>query len=64
VRGLDLARPLPSATVASLTDAFDTHHLLLFRAQQLSPARQVEIAELFGPAKLANGEPVSFVSNV
>jgi alpha-ketoglutarate-dependent 2,4-dichlorophenoxyacetate dioxygenase len=49
VSGLDLARPLDADVVALLRDAFQQHHLLLFRGQELTAEQQIAFSENFGP---------------
>jgi alpha-ketoglutarate-dependent 2,4-dichlorophenoxyacetate dioxygenase len=49
VLGLDLAQPLPEATVAELQDAMDQHGVLVFRGQHLNDDSQIAFARLFGP---------------
>ena len=49
VMGLDLAHPLPDATVADLQDAMDRHGVLVFRGQHLTDNSQIAFARLFGP---------------
>ena len=48
VLGLDLAAPLPEATVAKLQDAIDRQGLLVFRGQHLDDDSQIAFARLFG----------------
>lgn len=47
VRGIDIARPLPAATVAALRAALGEHGVLFFRDQQLSEAQHIAFAEQF-----------------
>ncbi len=49
VRGVDLSAPLAGATVFAILEAFRSHHVLLFRDQELDDERQLEVAEWFGP---------------
>lgn len=48
VTGLDLRRPLGSATRAAVYDAFVRHHVLAFRGQDLTKDEQVAFTEQFG----------------
>lgn len=48
VRGIDLAAPLSDAGFAAIDDAFNTHSLLLFRDQTLTPAQQVAFSQRWG----------------
>jgi taurine dioxygenase len=49
VRDLDLREPLTSSATDDLRRAYQTHHLLLFRDQELSGEQQVGAVRLFGP---------------
>ena len=49
VHGVDLAGPVDGDTIFAILDAFRRHHVLLLRDQELTPERQLEIAEWFGP---------------
>lgn len=49
VHGVDLAGELSGETVFAITEAFRRHHVLLFRGQDITSERQLEIAEWFGP---------------
>lgn len=49
VHGVDLARHVDGDTVFTILEAFRRHHVLVFRDQDLTPERQLEIAEWFGP---------------
>ncbi len=48
VVGLDVSVPLDAATLARLRDAFDEHHLLCFREQDLTSDQQVAFSSQFG----------------
>jgi taurine dioxygenase len=49
VLGVDLSVDPPGEVVYALLQAFAEHHVLLFRGQRLTPQRQLEVAEWFGP---------------
>jgi alpha-ketoglutarate-dependent 2,4-dichlorophenoxyacetate dioxygenase len=48
IGGIDLARPMTSATMASLWEASDAHAILVFRGQTLTDAQQIAFTENFG----------------
>ena len=48
VRDIDLSRDFPDAEIATLRDAFNTHGLLLFRDQDISPEAHVAFSRRFG----------------
>ncbi|MEM8903527.1 MAG: TauD/TfdA family dioxygenase [Actinomycetota bacterium] len=48
VRGLDLSADLDEATVGALRAAFNEHHVLFFRDQDLSPEDQLAFGRRFG----------------
>ncbi len=52
VRGVDLARGVDDATFDAVYAAFLEHKVLLFDAQDLPPARQVEFARRFGEVQV------------
>lgn len=52
VPGLELSRPLPADVAAELRGAFDTHLVLLFRDQQLSPEAHIAFSRYFGPLEI------------
>jgi taurine dioxygenase len=52
VRGLDLSRPLPPATVAALRTALGEHGVLFFRDQHLSEPQHIAFAEQFAPVNI------------
>ena len=56
IGGLDLARPLGDAVVAEVRQALNTHHVLFFRDQDLTPERQAAFARQFG--EVTEGHPV------
>ena len=64
VRGADLHEPLDPDTVATLRRAFDEHHLLLFRAQEITGADQVRVCRHFGPIAPERSGEYGFISNV
>jgi taurine dioxygenase len=48
--GVDLQNAVSPSVTAALRDAFDAHHLLVFRnCGQITPVRHIEIASWFGP---------------
>lgn len=49
VRGVDLREPLALETTRALEHALLAHHVLFFRARELSPAEQIAFARNFGP---------------
>lgn len=49
VRGVDLAHDQPGPVVFAILQAFADHQLLVFRGQELSRERQMEVSEWFGP---------------
>jgi taurine dioxygenase len=57
---LDLSAPLSSELIEALRTAYDKHHLLVFRNQDLSLERQRAFMAHFGPVNLRDLE---FVSN-
>jgi taurine dioxygenase len=48
VRGVDLTRPVDTATQAVIRKAFEDHVVLVFRGQDLSEADQLRAGEIFG----------------
>jgi taurine dioxygenase len=56
IHGLDLARPLSPGQVDGVRQALNTHHVVFFRDQELSPAGQAEFARQFG--EVTEGHPV------
>ena len=48
IAGVDLSRPLAEATAQEIRAALFEHLVIFFRDQPLTPARQVEVARLFG----------------
>ena len=53
IHGVDLAGELPDGLIAEIRRAWMEHLVVFFRDQELSPARQVEVAQRFG-------EPVEY----
>lgn len=49
VTGVDLARPLGPRAFAEIKWAYDTHALLFFRGQRLTPEQQIAFSKRFGP---------------
>ncbi len=66
VRGVDLGRPLAEASLGEIRAAWDTHHLLLFRNQDLTPEQQIRFIRHFGEplVETLDASPFSYVSNV
>ena len=52
VVGLDVSRPLDAATIATLRQAFQDHHLLCFRDQHLSDEQLTAFSVQFGPLEI------------
>lgn len=48
VSGVDLATDLDDATIAAIRSAFNEHHVLFFRDQDLSPEAQIAFGRRFG----------------
>jgi taurine dioxygenase len=49
VIGLDLSKPLDSATFAEVSDLFNQHAIMLFRDQDLTEDQHVALSRRFGP---------------
>jgi len=49
VSGVDLTRPLDSATFAAIAAAFDEYSVLVFHGQALTDQQQMAFSERFGP---------------
>jgi len=56
IGGLDLSRPLGPSVVADVRRALNTHHVIFFRDQELTPAQQADFARQFG--QVTEGHPV------
>jgi taurine dioxygenase len=56
VHGLDVAADLDEPTIAAIRDALNTHHVIFFRDQHLTPERQEAFAARFG--EVTEGHPV------
>jgi alpha-ketoglutarate-dependent sulfate ester dioxygenase len=56
IHGVDLSRPLGEAGVAAVRQALNTHHVVFFRDQELSPDQQAAFAAQFGV--VTEGHPV------
>jgi alpha-ketoglutarate-dependent taurine dioxygenase len=56
IHGLDLSQPLSERTVADVRHALNTHHVIFFRDQDLSPTQQADFARQFG--EVTEGHPV------
>jgi taurine dioxygenase len=52
VIGLDLNRPLPQRDFQRIHQAHLDHHLLVFRAQRITPQQQVDFSRRFGPLQI------------
>ena len=52
VGGVDIGRPLDTATVAALWQAIDRYAVLVFRGQMLDDERQMDFARQFGELEL------------
>ncbi|WDS34945.1 TauD/TfdA family dioxygenase [Pseudoxanthomonas sp.] len=72
VFGLDLSRPVDTATFARIKQAHLDHHVLVFRDARITPAQQVDFSRRFGPLQihvlrnfqLAGHPEVLIVSNI
>src|SRR5690242_19076040 len=62
VVGLDLRRPLDSATVKTIRDAFDRNIVLVIRDQDLSEEDQLRAAGYFGKVAIRK-KPASNMTN-
>ena len=49
IEGVDLARPLSAAVKEELRRALNDFEVIFFRPQQITPARHVALARVFGP---------------
>jgi alpha-ketoglutarate-dependent taurine dioxygenase len=56
VHGVDLAAELDEPTIAGIRAALNTHHVIFFRGQHLTPERQEAFAARFG--QVTEGHPV------
>jgi alpha-ketoglutarate-dependent taurine dioxygenase len=56
IHGIDLSRPLGEAGVTAVRQALNTHHVVFFRDQELSPDQQAAFAAQFGV--VTEGHPV------
>ncbi|MDC8759555.1 TauD/TfdA dioxygenase family protein [Janthinobacterium fluminis] len=52
VVGLDLAQPLSDANFRRLHHAHLDHHVLVFRAQRITPQQQIDFSRRFGPLQI------------
>ena len=48
IRDIDLSVPLDPPVVAAVRDALNTHHVIFFRDQSLTPEQQADFARQFG----------------
>lgn len=60
VHGVELSQPIDHDTAVTLRRLFDEHHLLLFRAQEISGDDQVALCRCLRPVI----DPVAWISNV
>jgi taurine dioxygenase len=56
IHGIDLSRPLSPSAVADVRLALNTHHVIFFRDQDLTPGNQADFARQFGT--VTEGHPV------
>jgi alpha-ketoglutarate-dependent taurine dioxygenase len=56
IHGIDLSVPLGERVVAEVRKALNTHHVIFFRDQELSPTQQADFAGQFGT--VTEGHPV------
>jgi alpha-ketoglutarate-dependent taurine dioxygenase len=56
IHGVDLSKPLGQPAAAEVRRALNTHHVIFFRDQQLSPDGQADFARQFG--EVTEGHPV------
>ena len=49
VRGVELDKRQPGEVIHALIEAFHEHHVLVWRDQQLTPERQLDVGGWFGP---------------
>jgi alpha-ketoglutarate-dependent sulfate ester dioxygenase len=56
IYGLDLSHPLSERVVSEVCAALNTHHVIFFRDQNLTPAQQADFARQFGT--VTEGHPV------
>ena len=52
IRGVNLAHPLDDATFAKVEEAYNTHGVIFFRNQRLTPPQQVAFTRCFGEIEL------------
>lgn len=52
IRGVDLTQPIDESTFAAIERAFDTHGVIFFRDQHISPQQQVELSRRFGELQI------------
>ena len=48
IRGVDLAQALDDATFAAVENAYNSHGVIFFRNQRLTPPQQVAFTRRFG----------------
>ncbi|MEM6498071.1 MAG: TauD/TfdA family dioxygenase [Pseudomonadota bacterium] len=64
VRGVDLAQALDEATVETILDIWNEHHILLFRRHTLSPQQLVSFAGQFGSLDRHDATPFYRMNDV
>jgi taurine dioxygenase len=52
VGGFDITRPVDGDTAAELVELWNTHGILLFRGQQVTPENQIAFSRLFGELEM------------
>ena len=52
VHDVDLSQPVDDATFAEIENAFNTHSVLVFRDQDLTPEQQIAFSRRFGPLEV------------
>lgn len=57
IAGVDLSRPLDDATVATIKGALDTHGVIFFRDQDLTPDQYLAFGSLFGEISVSKALP-------
>ena len=52
IHDVDLSQPVDDATFAEIENAFNTHSVLVFRDQDLTPEQQIAFSRRFGPLEV------------